>query len=167
MTASPRLTIRIATRDDSATLLDLIQALADYEHLEGPSEAARARLVEHGFGERPKFEALLAYLDEQPAGYALFFETYSTFLCKPTLYLEDLFVLPEYRSRGVGRAFFRFLAQLARERDCGRIEWTVLDWNEPALRFYRKLGGSHLDEWLHYRLAEEQIARLADESDCD
>jgi GNAT superfamily N-acetyltransferase len=154
-------TVRRATRDDAETLLALIQALADYEELEGPSEEAQARLVEDGFGERPRFEVYLIEADGTAIGYAITFETYSTFLAKPTLYLEDLFILPDSRRRGAGQALFRHLAQIAVERGYGRIEWTVLDWNETAIRFYNRIGGQHLKEWLHYRLDETRISALA------
>lgn len=157
--------IRKAGPEDAETLLGLIDALAEYEKLEGPSDEARARLIEHGFGERPRFEAYLAELDGEAVGYAITFETYSTFLAKPTLYLEDLFVLPSARRLGAGKAFFRHLATVAQERGCGRIEWTVLDWNEPAIRFYNELSGKHLTEWLHYRLNEAEIRWLAGEKE--
>jgi GNAT superfamily N-acetyltransferase len=155
------ITIRKAGAGDEDTLLRLIDALAAYEKLDGPSDDAKARLVEHGFGARPRFEAFLAESDGEAVGYAIVFETYSSFLAKPTLYLEDLFVLPDARRLGAGRAFFRHLAQTAKARGCGRIEWTVLDWNEPALAFYQRQGAAHLVEWLHYRLDEAGIEALA------
>ncbi|MBW3622508.1 MAG: GNAT family N-acetyltransferase [Armatimonadetes bacterium] len=153
--------IRKAEARDAETLIRLIDALAEYEQLEGPSEAAKARLIEDGFGERPRYEAYLAESDGEAVGYAITFETYSTFLAKPTLYLEDLFVLPHARRAGAGRTFFQHLARVALERGCGRIEWTVLDWNASAIRFYDSLGGQHLREWLHYRLDEGSIEDLA------
>ena len=155
--------VRRAEAGDAPTLLALIDALAAYEELEGPSEEAKARLAEDGFGPNPRFEAYLAEADGAAVGYAIVFETYSTFLARPTLYLEDLFVLPEARKRGAGKAFFRHLAQMAKARGCGRIEWTVLDWNATALGFYDRLGGAHLKEWLHYRLDADGIDRLAGE----
>jgi GNAT superfamily N-acetyltransferase len=155
--------IRRAEREDAETLIGLIQALADYEEMEGPSEEARRRLLEHGFGDRPRYEAYLAWRDGEPAGIAITFETYSTFLAKPTLYLEDLFILPQARKQGIGQAIFRHLARVAKERDYGRIEWTVLDWNELAIGFYKKIGGRHLKEWYHYRLDESGIRELAAE----
>jgi GNAT superfamily N-acetyltransferase len=115
------------------------------------------------FGEKPDAEVLIAELDGAAAGFALFFHNYSTFLGRRGLYLEDLFVVPEYRGRGIGRALMARLARLALERNCGRFEWWVLDWNEPAIRFYRSLGARAMDEWTVYRLAGEPLARLAGE----
>jgi GNAT superfamily N-acetyltransferase len=155
--------LRRAEQGDAKTLLALIDALAEYEKLEGPSDEAKARLVEHGFGERPRYEAYLVWADGEPVAYAITFETYSTFLARPTLYLEDLFVLPQARRLGIGKAVFQHLAKVAKERGCGRIEWTVLDWNELALGFYQRIGGSHMSEWLHYRLDSEAIERLAED----
>ncbi len=161
MTDQQDIRIRRATLEDADTLIGLIEALAAYEELEGPDEAARARLVEHAFGPQPKFEAYLAEIADEPVAYAITFMSYSTFLAQPCLYLEDLFVLPNARQLGVGRALFQSLARIALERECGRFEWTVLDWNELALGFYRKLGGRQLDEWRHYRLTEDQIRLIA------
>ena len=146
--------IRKAEQADADALLALITALADFEHLPPPDAEARARLVDHGFGERPKFEAYLAELlgTPGPVGYAFVFETYSTFLARPTLYLEDLFVLPEHRKQGVGKALLRFCIRLAHERGCGRMEWTCLDWNVNAQRVYEGLGAKRMSEWYLYRL---------------
>jgi GNAT superfamily N-acetyltransferase len=124
--------IRRAGPEDADTLLELIRALAEYEHLEPPDEGARARLVEHGFGPRPMFEAFLAEVEGAAVGYVIVFETYSTFLARPSLFLEDLFVRPEARRRGIGSALLRHLAAEAVARGCGRMEWAVLDWNELA-----------------------------------
>ncbi len=152
-------TIRRAERADAEALLALITALADFEHLPPPDDAARARLVEHGFGEHPKFEAYLAEWEGTPGpvGYAFVFETYSTFLARPTLYLEDLFVLPDFRSRGIGKALLHFCMGLARERGCGRMEWTCLDWNVSAQRVYENLGAKRMSEWYLYRLAGDAL----------
>jgi GNAT superfamily N-acetyltransferase len=156
--------IRRAAAEDAETLLELIEALAEYERLAPPDAEARARLVEHGFGARPRFEAYLVESDGVAVGYALVFETYSTFLARPTLYLEDLFVRTEARRRGAGGALLRFLAREAVRRGCGRMEWSVLDWNELAQGVYRKLGAQQLDEWRLCRLTGDALVRLADES---
>lgn len=154
------LTVRSATSNDIPVLLGLIDALADYERLERPSAEARERLVRDGFGERPLFNAYVAELNGDPAGYAITFYTYSSFLARPTLFLEDLFVLPDYRRRGVGRAIFRFLAREAVDRGCGRMEWVVLDWNQLAIEFYERIGARRMNEWLLYRLTGDEIESL-------
>lgn len=138
----------------------LIDALADYEVLARPDEAARSRLLRDGFGPAPRYEAFLAFVDGRPVGYAIIYETYSSFLALPTLYLEDIFVLPEFRNRKAGLALFLHCARLARERDCGRMDWTVLHWNELAIQFYHRLGAQHLEEWQLYRLSRTQIEAL-------
>jgi GNAT superfamily N-acetyltransferase len=153
--------VRPARIADAGALLALIDALADYEHLPRPDAAARERLVRDGFGDRKRFDGFLAELDGRPVGYAIVFETYSSFLAKPTLYLEDVFVLPEARGRGVGRAFFRMLAAEALARGCGRMEWVVLDWNELAIGFYEALGARRMAEWYPYRLDVEGLERVA------
>ncbi|MCZ7555682.1 MAG: GNAT family N-acetyltransferase [Bacteroidia bacterium] len=140
--------------------LALIDALADYEKLARPDAAAKQRLLEDGLGTRQRFEAFLAWIDDTPVGYAITFETYSSFLAKPTQYLEDIFILPEYRKQKAGLALFLHVAGLARTRGCGRMEWTVLDWNTSAQSFYDALGAVHLREWFLYRLTEEQLATL-------
>src|SRR5215212_4861827 len=122
--------IRKAQPTDAPTILSLICALADFEKLPPPDEAAQTRLIEDAFAERPRFEVFLADVDSKAVGYAFFFETYSTFLARPTLYLEDLFVVPDYRKQRVGYALFRFCVAEAARRGCGRMEWTVLDWNQ-------------------------------------
>ncbi len=153
--------IREAGAEDAAALLELIDALADYEQLPRPSTDARARLIEDGFGERPRFRAFLAEIRGEPVAYAITFEAYSSFLARPTLFLEDLFVKPPARSKGVGRAMFQFFAREAVRRDCGRMEWMVLDWNELAIEFYERLGATRLEEWYTYRLTREQLEELA------
>jgi GNAT superfamily N-acetyltransferase len=155
------ITIRRAGPDDADTLLALVQALAEYEGLEPPDEEARVRLVKDGFGPRPRFETYLAEIDGVAVGYAIVFETYSTFLASPTLYLEDLFVRPDSRRRGAGTALLRYLAAEAVARGCGRMEWTVLDWNELAQGVYRKLGAELLPDWRVCRLSREELRRLA------
>jgi GNAT superfamily N-acetyltransferase len=152
--------LRPAGPDDCALLLELIRALAAYEKLTDQVTATEAGLRETLFGPRPAAESLIAELDGAPAGFALFFSNYSTFLGRPGLYLEDLFVKPELRRRGVGRALFTHLARLAVERQCGRFEWSVLDWNEPAIAFYRRLGAVPLADWTVFRLTGEALRRL-------
>lgn len=154
------LCIRPAAPADVPVILAFIRALADYERLPhqvvATEDAVRATL----FGERPEAEVLIATLDEAPVGFALFFHSYSTFLARRGLYLEDLFVRPEARGRGVGRALLRELAALALARGCGRLEWSVLDWNEPAIGFYRSLGAEPMSGWTVFRLSGEPLVRL-------
>ena len=158
----PALRVRPARPDDSTAIVSLILGLAEYEKLPPPDAAAQQRLLRDAFGDRPRFEVFLAELDGRVVAYAFVFETYSTFLALPTLYLEDLFVLPEYRGRAVGYSMMRFLAREARSRGCGRMEWVVLDWNRPAIDFYERLGAKHLSDWLVYRLDRDALARLSD-----
>jgi GNAT superfamily N-acetyltransferase len=153
--------IRSATRDDLSLIVRFIRGLAEYERLLDVCFASEAVLGEHLFGSRPYCEVLIAEDADGPAGFALFFHNYSTFLTKPGVYLEDLFVLPERRGRGFGRALLTRLAQLAVERDCGRLEWSVLDWNEPSIGFYKRLGARLLDDWTTCRLDGESLAALA------
>lgn len=152
--------VRRAARDDARAFLRLVDALADYEHLDPPDAEAKERLVRDGFGPSPRFDALLAEVDGETVGYAIVFETYSSFLALPTLYLEDIFVLPAYRNRKAGLALFLAVADVARARGCGRMEWTVLDWNTPAQRFYDALGAEHLKDWFLHRLTAERLADL-------
>jgi GNAT superfamily N-acetyltransferase len=154
------LEIQPAAAGDGAAFLDLVAALADYEKLPRPDAAARARLLRDGFGPAPRFETLLARLDGSPVGYALYFYAYSSFLAKPTLWLEDLFVMPEARGRGVGLALLRRLGREAAARECGRMEWTVLDWNRPAIEFYDRLGARPMSEWTTFRLDGAALAAL-------
>jgi GNAT superfamily N-acetyltransferase len=143
----------------------LVCALAEYERLSPPDDAARQRLYRDGFEHTPpRYEALLAMVDSTACGYCMFFETYSSFRAAPTLFLEDIFVLPQWRFRGIGHAMMRHLARIAVERGCQRMEWLVLDWNEPAHRFYRTIGAERLVQWQLYRLSDDNLARLADES---
>ena len=156
--------LRQATAADVPTLLGLIRGIAEYERLLHEVEATEALLHEHGFGERPVFEALLAERAGAPLGFALYFFTFSTFKARPTLYLEDLFVRPEERGQGVGRRLLARLAQIAVERDCRRMEWSVLDWNTPARDFYFNLGATAMDEWTVFRMTPDAFARLAAEA---
>lgn len=155
--------LRPAQPHDTPELLRLISALAEYEKLPQQLQLSAERLHAHLFGARPLAEALVAQDASHPhalIGFALFFTNYSTFLCKPGLYLEDLFVVPEARRRGVGRALLTALARLALERDYGRFEWSVLDWNEPALRFYRELGAHVLPDWRRCQITGAALERF-------
>jgi GNAT superfamily N-acetyltransferase len=160
-TPLPGLTLRFARSGDVPLILRFIEGLADFERLE--SRATAEALHETLFGEHPFAEVVLAFYESIPIGFALFFHTYSTFLAKPGIYLEDLFVVPEWRGRGFGRALLGFLARLAVERGCGRMEWAVLDWNEDAVRFYRRLGAIPMHEWTTFRLTGEPLVRVARE----
>jgi GNAT superfamily N-acetyltransferase len=157
----PEPEIRSATEDDVPLILTLIKELAKYERLSHEVVAAEEALRDSLFGERRVAEALLGYLGGNPAGFALFFHSFSTFLGKPGIYLEDLYVRPEFRGAGVGRALLVHLAGLAKERGCGRLEWSVLDWNEPAIGFYRRIGASPVSGWTVYRLTGEALEELA------
>ena len=150
--------IRAATPDDVPTVARLIRALAEYERLSHCVELDEGRLREHLFGPRPYAEVLLAEEGGAAVGYALFFPVYSTFRGEPALYLEDLFVVPEHRGKGHGKALLRALAGLAVERGYPRLDWAVLNWNEPALRFYRALGAVPMDDWTVYRLTGDALA---------
>ena len=156
--------IRPARPDDVPTIHSLIRDLARYEKLEHQVVGTEQELRDNLFGERPAAEVLLAEVDGAVAGFALFFHNYSTFLCRRGLYLEDLFVRPEHRGRGLGKALLQALARLAIERGCGRFEWAVLDWNAPAIGFYRSLGASLLEEWRIFRLTGGALTALADET---
>jgi GNAT superfamily N-acetyltransferase len=151
--------IRPATNADVPAIARLIRGLGEYERL--PVDLSEERLREHLFGSRPCAEVLLAEESGGVVGFALFFGNFSTFLTRPGIYLEDLFVVPEARGRGHGKALLVALAQLAVERGCGRLEWAVLNWNEPALAFYRYLGAVPMDDWTTYRLAGESLQQLA------
>ncbi|MGH7325720.1 MAG: GNAT family N-acetyltransferase [Candidatus Rokuibacteriota bacterium] len=156
-----RLSIRRATVRDVPTILALIRGLAEYERLAHELTATTAGLRRHGFGRRRYFEALICRDGRRAIGFALFYFTYSTFLARPTLYLEDLFVLPGDRGRGAGRILLRALARIAVQRGCGRMEWAVLDWNTPSIRFYRGLGARLHKEWVLTRLTGAPLRRLA------
>jgi GNAT superfamily N-acetyltransferase len=154
--------VRFATKDDVPLLREFICALAEYEKLRHECFVTEEKLARTLFGEKPDAEALIAHLDGQPAGFALFFQNYSTFLAQPGLYLEDLFVKPELRRRGIGQALFQRLAQIACERGCGRFEWSALDWNRPAIQFYERMGAKAMSEWTVFRLTGEALARAAE-----
>lgn len=161
MDAKPLLSIRPATVEDVALVARLIRELAEYERLADAAVATEADLREQLFGERPAAEVLVAEADGEPAGFALFFHTFSTFLGKRGLYLEDLFVRPAFRGLGLGRHLMAALARIAVQRGCGRFEWSVLDWNEPAIGFYRALGATAMGEWTVQRLQGEALRALA------
>ena len=158
----PGITIRTATADDVPLIRDFIHDLAVYEKLESEAVATDADLRETLFGRRPAAEVLIGDLEGEAVGFALFFHNYSTFLGKAGLYLEDLFVRPAARGKGVGRALLSRLAALAVERGCGRFEWSVLDWNAPAIGFYESLGAEPMTGWTVYRLTGDALAALAD-----
>lgn len=162
-TASPpsALHIRPVTPADIPTLMTLIQALAEYEKLSHEVTGCPEDLAEGLFGERPYAEAVLAELEGTTAGMALYFYNFSTFLMRPGLYLEDLFVLPAYRRQGVGQALFTYLGKLALDRGCGRFEWSVLDWNTPAIEFYRRMGADLKPEWQICRITGAALQAFA------
>jgi GNAT superfamily N-acetyltransferase len=149
------------TEPDVPVILSLIKALAEYERMAGDVVADEALVRSSFFGSAPSAEAVIARVGARPVGFAVWFHNHSTFLGRRGLYLEDLFVLPEWRGHGIGRALLVYLAKMAVERDCGRMEWAVLNWNEPAIRFYRSLGAKPMDEWTTFRLTGDDIARLA------
>jgi GNAT superfamily N-acetyltransferase len=153
--------IRPAKREDVPAILELIRALATYERAPNEVTATEEELVEVLFGKKPAAELLLVLEKDAAAGFAVFFYNFSTWLGRPGLYLEDLFVRPEHRGKGYGRSLLVELAKIARERGCGRMEWAVLDWNDPAIQFYRKLGAKPMDEWTVFRLTRDGIERLA------
>jgi GNAT superfamily N-acetyltransferase len=150
-----------ATELDLPVIVDMIRALAEYEKLSHMVAATEERLRETLFGIKPAAEVLLAHDERECAGFAVFFATYSTFLAQPGLYLEDLYVKPHLRGNGIGSALLKHLARIATERGCGRVEWGVLDWNQPSIEFYKKLGAVPMDEWTKYRLTGEALERLA------
>jgi GNAT superfamily N-acetyltransferase len=165
MSAPANLVIRSATPGDVPVILQLIRDLATYERAPNDVTATKEQLNEVLFGEKRAAEVLLAFEKEIPVGFAVFFHNFSTWLGKPGLYLEDLFVKPEVRGKGYGKALLIRLGEIARDRGCGRMEWAVLDWNEPAIQFYRKLGAKPMDEWTVFRLTADGIAELAAEKD--
>jgi GNAT superfamily N-acetyltransferase len=153
--------IRPATEADLGTIDELIRALAEYERMADEVVMDVQLLKKNLFGGRPYAEVLIAEMDGEAAGFALFFHNFSTFVGRPGIYLEDLFVKPEHRGKGFGKALLKRLAEIAVERDCGRLEWAVLDWNEPAIGFYKSLGARPNEEWTVYRLAGESLRNLA------
>jgi len=156
------MTIRSARPEDVSTILQLIRDLATYERAPNEVTATEKQLTEVLFGRRPAAEVVLAFDGDVPVGFAVFFHNFSTWLGQPGVYLEDLFVKPEERGKGYGRALLVHLAKIARDRGCGRMEWAVLDWNEPAIQFYRALGAKPMDEWTVFRLTRDGILKLAE-----
>src|SRR5215470_16061923 len=161
MSTPPPFHIRSARPADGAAFITLVRGLAEFEQLPGPDDAAARRLLDGAFGARPHFELLVAEVGGRVQGYALFFEGFSTFLAGPTLWLEDLFVDPAVRGRGIGTELMREVARVAVARGSARLEWNVLDWNEGAQRFYESLGARLLREWYGCRLEGEALARIA------
>ncbi|MFN8389911.1 MAG: GNAT family N-acetyltransferase [Bdellovibrionota bacterium] len=160
-TADPKFILRFAKPEDVPLVLKFIFDLAEFEKLRDSVVATEADVHEALFGERPAAEAVIGFYDGVPAAFAIFFHNFSTFLCKPGLYLEDLYVNPEFRGKGLGTILLSYLAWLARDRGCARFEWWVLDWNESAIRFYRSLGARPMDEWTVQRVAGEALEALA------
>ncbi len=156
------LNIRPATAADAGIVADLVRELADYEKLLHEAKARPEDFLRELTAENPVIHVLIAEWNGEPAGFALYFFNFSTFVGRPGLYLEDLFVRPPRRQHGIGRALLRALARIARERNCGRMEWAVLDWNEPALKFYKSLGARPMKEWIVHRLTPPEIAALAE-----
>ena len=154
------ISIRSATKEDVPLIIVFIRKLSEYERLAHQVEATEEVLRSSLFGPTPRAEVLLAFAGEQPAGFALFFHNFSTFVGRSGLYLEDIYVNEEFRGRGIGRALFARLAEIALERDCRRFEWAVLDWNESAIRFYEALGAEPMSDWRIYRLSGEPLKRL-------
>ena len=163
----PPETIRLlpATADDVPIILTMIKALAEYERMSDEVVASEASVRESLFGERRAAEVVIAWSGAEAVGFAVWFQNYSTFLSRTGLYLEDLFVLPQWRGRGIGRALLVYLARIAVSRGCGRLEWSVLDWNDTAIRFYRSLGARPMDEWTVFRLTGDALTSLARSGD--
>ena len=164
-TTQPGVSLRFATPGDAPLVMAFVRELAEYEQLAHEVEADAETLAAQLFGETPAAEVVIAEVDGTPAGFALFFHNFSTFLGRRGLYLEDLFVRPAYRGRGIGRVLMAFLAKLAVERGCGRFEWWVLDWNTPAIDFYRSLGARGMDEWTVQRVTGPALHALAEQFD--
>jgi GNAT superfamily N-acetyltransferase len=162
MTDSPGFQIKSATESDVPVILSFVKKLAGYEQLSHEVVATEELLRENLFGERRTAEVAIGYLEAEPVGFVLFFHNYSTFLGKPGLYIEDLFVDEEYRGRGYGRALLLHVARLAKARDCGRLEWSVLDWNQPAIDFYKKLGALPMSDWTMFRITGKSLDELTD-----
>lgn len=167
MTTRDNFRIRPARVEDVPVILQLIHDLATYERAPEEVTATEEQLVDVFFGDRPAAEVLLAFEGEAAVGFAVYFYNFSTWLGRAGLYLEDLFVKPEMRGKGYGRALLVELAKIARQRECGRMEWAVLDWNEPAIKFYRSLGAKPMDEWTVFRLTRDEIGKLADSGRID
>jgi len=159
------LSIRPAQPSDAETIIDLIRGLAEYEKEPDAVKTTAEDIIRYGSGDRPVFHCLMCLWDDEPVGFALYFHTYSTWEGKPGIFLEDIFIRPEYRRYGIGKAVMIRLAEIAGETGCSRFEWNVLDWNTPAIEFYESLGGYHLSEWLPYRMDPEDVKKLATQGD--
>ena len=157
MNNNPNLVFRYAEEKDIPVIFSFIQELAEYEKLLDQVKVTEKILRENLFGKRRYAEVIIAELDKVPVGQALFFHNFSTFLGKPGVYLEDLYVKPKFRGKGVGKALLKKVIEIAKERNCGRVEWVVLDWNAPAIKFYQKLGAKEMKDWLVYRLNEDKF----------
>jgi GNAT superfamily N-acetyltransferase len=162
---TPHFEIKPATVEDVPLILDFIKALAEYEKLSHEVVATEEILRETLFGKRAYAEVIIGYLDNQPVSFALFFHNFSTFLGRPGIYLEDLFVNLDVRGLGIGQKMINYLAQLVKDRHCGRLEWWVLDWNQTAIRFYKKIGAVAMDEWTVFRISAEALDKLASQID--
>ena len=160
----PELAIRAALEEEASLILQLIKELAEYEKLSHEVVATEDSLRRSLFGQRRFAEALIGEVEGEPAGFALFFHNFSMFLGRPGIYLEDLYVRPEFRGSGLGRALLGYLAKLTLERGCGRLEWSVLDWNEPAIGFYKRVGAAPVDGWTGYRVAGKALEELGGEA---
>jgi GNAT superfamily N-acetyltransferase len=163
MTSVPHFDIRAATKADVSIILSFIKKLADYERLSHEVVASEETLRETLFGRRRTAEVAIGYFNREPVGFVLYFHNYSTFLGRPGIYIEDLFVDEAFRRRGFGTALLRYVAGVANERRCGRLEWSVLDWNEPAINFYKKLGAVPMSEWTVFRVTGKELDKLAED----
>ena len=163
MTSVPHFDIRAATKADVSIILSFIKKLADYERLSHEVVASEETLRETLFGRRRTAEVAIGYFKREPVGFVLYFHNYSTFLGRPGIYIEDLFVDEAFRRRGFGSALLRYVAGVANERRCGRLEWSVLDWNEPAINFYKKLGAVPMSEWTVFRVTGKELEKLAED----
>jgi len=157
-----RLDLRKAQKEDVPLILEFIKALAEYERMSDEVMTTEETLRKTLFGEKSYAEVILAELNGKAVGFALFFHNYSTFVSKPGLYLEDIFVYPDYRGMGIGKSMMKYLARLAVERDCGRFEWSCLNWNKPSLEFYRSLGAVTMDDWVILRVDGEKLLKMAE-----
>jgi len=152
--------IKPATINDAQTIVDLIKAIAEYEKLSDQVQATPETIIEYLFSEKSYAECIIAFENNEPIGFALFFHNFSTFVSKPGIYLEDLFVLESHRGKGYGKKLLLQVIALAKQRNCGRVDWSVLNWNKPAIDFYESLGATAMNEWTTYRLNEETISKL-------
>lgn len=160
-TKIPGFTIHHADENDISIILELIKSLAAFEKLSNEVVATEDQLKRTIFGKDRHTDVIIGRFNDKPVAFALYFHNYSTFLARPGIYLEDLFVIPEFRNKGFGRTMLAYIAKIAKERSCGRFEWAVLDWNDNAIRFYKKLGAQPLSEWTIFRMAGESISDLA------